>query len=110
MAEKLPPISGNTLLFELMRVAVLPIWKETWPLGDPKAPVLVAERSTVDGGQNQAESPPGQFGTWLEGGKKSPFEPLSIKLWVKVVLLNVVVKFPLVLAGKAVTPEGTLLA
>ena len=40
--------------------------------------------------------------------KNSPFEPLSMKLWLYVLLLNTVVNSPDELAGYIVTPKGVL--
>ena len=78
----LPPILAKTLLDELTRLTKLPIWNETILLGEPVAPVLVAERFTVDEGQNQSELGETQSGRRVAegGGKKSPFVPVSMKL------------------------------
>ena len=54
------------------------IWNETTPLGEPDAPVFVAERLTVEEGQNQPELGAGQFGRRVVE-KNRPFEPLSMK-------------------------------
>jgi hypothetical protein len=105
-------MSSKTLLDELItRLSKFPIWNETAPLGEPEAPVLVAERLTVDEGQNQSEmgGEPGQSGSALVEGKKSPFDPLSMKL-VNEVPLKFVVKSPTWgSAPYTVTPEGMLL-
>ena len=77
-----PPISANTLMEEFaVRSVRLPIWNGTTPLGAPDAAVLVAERLSVDAGQNQAVLGAVQLGIVLPAGgvKKSPFEPLSMK-------------------------------
>ena len=65
-----------------MRSTRLPIWNGTAPLGAPEAPVFAAEKLMVVAGQNQAVLGAAQLGSWLVVGgvKKSPFEPLSMKL------------------------------
>ena len=72
----------NTLLDEALSFSKSPIWNDTAPLGEPLAPVFVAERLTVDEGQNHAEFGEGQSGIGLadRDGKYSPLDPVSIKL------------------------------
>ena len=72
----------NTLLDEATSLSKSPIWNNTVPLGEPVAPVFVAERLTVDEGQNHPEFGEGQSGIELadEEGKSSPLDPVSIKL------------------------------
>jgi len=74
-------MSLNTLLPELARELKLPIWNRTWPLVDPKALLLTAERVVVVEGQNHTD-PDGHMGIMLAEGdvKKNPFEPLSMML------------------------------
>ena len=93
--NEFPPISEKTLLDELVRPARLPIRNEAIPLGDPEAPVFMAEKPIVDEGQNQLEFGLVHSGSTLaEGeGKKRPFEPVSIKLLYKMPL-KVVVNSP----------------
>ena len=78
----LPPILAKTLLDELTRLTKLATWNGTVPLGEPVAPMLVAERFTADEGQNQSELGEAQSGRRVAegGGKNSPFVPVSMKL------------------------------
>jgi hypothetical protein len=97
-------------LDEPIRLSKLPIWNETTPLGEPEAPVLVAEKLVVEEGQNQSELGEGQSGIGLVGGgvKKRPFEPLSMKL-PKEMPPRLVVNSPNWLTAYVVTAEGALL-
>jgi hypothetical protein len=65
----------------------------------------------VEEGQNQPwEGPEVQVGKMLIelASKNSPFEPISMKLWLNVLPLNTVVNSPDESAGYIVTPEGIL--
>ena len=64
---------------EAFRLSKFPIWNETTPLGDPEIPIVVPARVVVEPGQNQAEFALVQLGMLAEG-KKSPFDPVSMKL------------------------------
>ena len=80
----------------LKRLTALPILNVTEPLCEPVAPVLDALKESVDGGQYQPE----QTGKRLAGAsKKSPLEPLSMKLFDRVDPLNLVMNSPFMSAG-----------
>jgi hypothetical protein len=101
----------NTLLEELKRLEELPIWNETVPLGEPPKPLFVADKLCVEEGQKQPWAIPlAQVGRLLIEAalKNNPFEPLSMKLWLYVLLLNTVVNTANELAGYIVTPDDEL--
>ena len=82
----------NTLLDEPKRVVALPILNETKLLGDPVYPSVVADKLSVEDGQYQSSHIIRSLIELLL--KNSPFEPLSIKLLLYVLLLKTVMNSP----------------
>jgi len=78
------------------RLLKLAISNDTVPLGDPVAPLLVAERFKVGEGQNQLELGAGQDASELRLVEKNrPFEPVSITPeYEMLVSLRIVLKLP----------------